>query len=121
GATIIPIILSSDKTQITMFRNKAAYPLYMTIGNLPKEIHRKPSRRAWILLAYLPTSWLDHITNQAARRRTVTNLFHACMSHILDPLKAPADTGLPMASGDGVVRRGHPLVACYAGDYPNKC
>ncbi|KIJ09125.1 hypothetical protein PAXINDRAFT_87903, partial [Paxillus involutus ATCC 200175] len=120
GATIIPIILSSDKTQITMFRNKAAYPLYMTIGNLPKEIHRKPSRRAWILLAYLPTSWLDHITNQAARRRTVTNLFHACMSHILDPLKAPADTGLPMASGDGVVRRGHPLVACYAGDYPEQ-
>ncbi|KAF8838768.1 hypothetical protein BDN67DRAFT_1060772, partial [Paxillus ammoniavirescens] len=120
GATIIPIILSSDKTQITMFHNKAAYLLYMTIGNLPKEIRRKPSRRAWILLAYLPTSRLDHITNQAARCRTVTNLFYACMSHILDPLKAPANTGLLMVSGDGVVRHGHPLIACYAGDYPEQ-
>ncbi|KAH7904457.1 hypothetical protein BJ138DRAFT_993077, partial [Hygrophoropsis aurantiaca] len=38
GATIIPIIISSDKTQVTMFRNKSAYPVYMTIGNIPKEI-----------------------------------------------------------------------------------
>jgi hypothetical protein len=34
GATIIPIIISSDKTQITLFRNKTAYPVYMTIGNI---------------------------------------------------------------------------------------
>ena len=38
GATIIPIILSSDKTQITTVGGKSAYPVYMTIGNLPKEI-----------------------------------------------------------------------------------
>ncbi|KIJ58077.1 hypothetical protein HYDPIDRAFT_103314, partial [Hydnomerulius pinastri MD-312] len=25
-----------------------------------------------------------------------------------------------MASGDGLVRRGHPLVACYSGDYPEQ-
>ncbi|KIJ59346.1 hypothetical protein HYDPIDRAFT_100858 [Hydnomerulius pinastri MD-312] len=120
GATIIQIILSSDKTQVTMFRNKSAYPVYMTIGNLPKEIRRKPSRRAWILLAYLPTSRIDHITNKAARRRTVTNLFHTCMRHILDPLKTPGEVGVPMTSGDGLVRRGHPLVACYSGDYPEQ-
>ncbi|KII87233.1 hypothetical protein PLICRDRAFT_30651 [Plicaturopsis crispa FD-325 SS-3] len=44
GATIIPVIISSDKTQVTMFRNKAAYPVYLTIGNIPKEIRRKPSQ-----------------------------------------------------------------------------
>ncbi|KAK7677686.1 hypothetical protein QCA50_019377 [Cerrena zonata] len=38
NATIIPIIISSDKTQLTMFNGKAAYPVYLTIGNLPKEI-----------------------------------------------------------------------------------
>ncbi|KAJ3855540.1 hypothetical protein EV368DRAFT_34490, partial [Lentinula lateritia] len=38
GATIIPVIISSDKTQITLFRNKSAYPVYLTIGNLPKEV-----------------------------------------------------------------------------------
>ncbi|KAG1903207.1 uncharacterized protein F5891DRAFT_1106185 [Suillus fuscotomentosus] len=120
GATVIPIILSSDKTQVTMFRNKSAYPVYMTIGNIPKEIRRKPSRRAWILLAYLPTSKLEHITNKAARRRTATNLFHACVRHILEPLRVPGKDGVAMASGDGVVRRGHPIVACYSADYPEQ-
>ncbi|KAG7094449.1 hypothetical protein E1B28_008045 [Marasmius oreades] len=43
GATIIPIIISSDKMQVTLFRNKTAYPVYMTIGNLPKFIRWKPS------------------------------------------------------------------------------
>jgi hypothetical protein len=38
GATIIPIILSSNKTQVTVFGNKSAYPVYMTIGNIPKAL-----------------------------------------------------------------------------------
>ncbi|KAJ7348674.1 hypothetical protein DFH08DRAFT_698238, partial [Mycena albidolilacea] len=54
GASIIPIIISSDKTQLTVFGNKTAYPVYMTIVNIPKEICRKPSRRAYVLLGYLP-------------------------------------------------------------------
>ncbi|KAJ6572973.1 hypothetical protein B0H10DRAFT_2237312 [Mycena sp. CBHHK59/15] len=120
GATIIPILLSSDKTQLTMFGNKTAYPVYMTIGNIPKEIRRKPSRRAYVLLAYLPTSRLGHIKNQAARRRTLANLFHTCMSFITAPLREAGVTGLPMASGDGIVRRAHPIVACYIGDYPEQ-
>ncbi|KAG2124977.1 hypothetical protein BD769DRAFT_1358565 [Suillus cothurnatus] len=74
----------------------------------------------WILLAYLPTSKLNHITNKAARRRTATNLFHACLRHILEPLKVPGEDGVAMASGDGVVRRGHPIVACYSADYPEQ-
>jgi hypothetical protein len=68
GGTIIPIIISSDKTQVTLFRNKSAYPVYLTIGNIPKEIRRKPSRGAHILLAYLPCTRLDHISNKASRR-----------------------------------------------------
>ena len=54
GAMVIPILLSTDKTQLTLFWNKNVYPLYLTIGNIPKEIHRKPSLHAYVLLAYLP-------------------------------------------------------------------
>ncbi|KAG2120459.1 uncharacterized protein F5147DRAFT_741494 [Suillus discolor] len=119
-ATVIPIILSSDKTQVTMFRNKSAYPVYMTIGNIPKEIRRKPSQRAWILLAYLPTAKLKHITNKAVRCWTSTNLFHTCLHHILEPLRVPREDGVAMASGDGVIHRGHPILACYSADYPEQ-
>ncbi|KAJ7913421.1 hypothetical protein B0H13DRAFT_2232321 [Mycena leptocephala] len=99
GATIIPIIISSDKTQLTVFGNKAAYPVYMTIGNIPKEIRRKPSRRGYVLLGYLPTSRMKNVKNKAARRRILGNVFHACMSYILAPLNDAGKTGIPMTSG----------------------
>jgi hypothetical protein len=117
GATLIPIILSSDKTQITLFGGKSAYPVYLTIGNLPKEIRRKPSMNAQILLAYLPVADFEAVTNQAARRRMKANLFHACMRKILQPLVEAGKQGVPMASGDGVIRRCHPILAAYACDY----
>ncbi|KAG1852717.1 hypothetical protein F4604DRAFT_1883476 [Suillus subluteus] len=101
GATVIPVIISSDKTQVTMFRNKTAYPVYLTIGNIPKEIRRKPSRQAHILLAYLPTTRLEHVTNKASRHTVGIE-------------------GINMQSGDGAVRRGHPLFACFVGDYPEQ-
>ncbi|PSS15390.1 hypothetical protein PHLCEN_2v3287 [Hermanssonia centrifuga] len=120
GATIIPIIISSDKTQVTLFSNKTAYPIYLTISNLPKDIRSKPSQRGQILLGYLPTSKLEHITNKAARRRTLANVFHACLGRILAPLCKPGVDGLPMTSGDGVTRRGHPIFAAFVGDYPEQ-
>ena len=120
GATVVPIMLSSDKTQVTMFRNKAAYPIYMTIGNIPKDIRRKPSHHAQILLAYLPTTRLDHISNQSARRRTLNNLVHACIGHILQPLQLAGNRGMELCGGDGILRRGHPILACYIGDYPEQ-
>ncbi|EIW56974.1 uncharacterized protein TRAVEDRAFT_170977 [Trametes versicolor FP-101664 SS1] len=120
GATIVPIIISSDKTQLTTFGSKTAYPVYMTIGNLPKDVRRKPSRRGQILLAYLPSSNLKHIVNKAARRRTLANLFHACMGHVLAPLREAGVHGIDIVSGDGVTRRGHPIFAMYIGDYPEQ-
>jgi hypothetical protein len=116
----VPIIISSDKTQLTLFGNKTAYPVYLTIGNIPKEIRRKPSQRAYILLAYLPTSKLKHITNKAARRRVLANVFHAAMKHILAPLETAGIKGVKMVSGDGVVRRCHPIFATFVGDYPEQ-
>ena len=73
------------------------------------------------MLAYLPTSRLLHISNKAARRRTQANLFHACMNFILSPLKVAGIQGIEVMSGDGVVRRGHPILAVYVGDYPKQC
>ncbi|KAH6906003.1 hypothetical protein BKA70DRAFT_1498918 [Coprinopsis sp. MPI-PUGE-AT-0042] len=120
NVTLIPIIISSDKTQLTTFRNKAAYPVYMTIGNIPKHMRRKPSRQAQVLLGYLPTSKLEHITNKAARRRCLANLFHACMGEILRPLELAGVEGIKVKDGAGVVRQGHPILAAYIGDYPEQ-
>ncbi|KIL66843.1 hypothetical protein M378DRAFT_63476, partial [Amanita muscaria Koide BX008] len=120
GATLIPIVLSSDRTQITRFGSKTAYPVYMTIGNIPKFTRRKPSRQGQILIAYLPNTKLKHLTNQASRRRTLSNLFHSCLRRILSPLETLSVTGMVVTGGDGVQRRGHPVFAMFVGDYPEQ-
>ncbi|KAG1763892.1 hypothetical protein EV702DRAFT_1018819 [Suillus placidus] len=80
----------------------------------------QPSRGAHILLAYLPCTRLDHISNKASRRRTLANLYHACMSRVLAPLKSVGLDGITMASGDGTLRRCHLLFASFVGDYPEQ-
>jgi hypothetical protein len=121
GATIVPVIISSDKTQLTTFRNKAAYPVYLTIGNIPKRIRSKSSSNAQILLAYLPTERLDHIPGEDSRRRATANLYHGAMKKILQPLETFGETGILMTRANGAVHRCHPIFACYVGDYPEQC
>ncbi|CDO77552.1 hypothetical protein BN946_scf184912.g51 [Trametes cinnabarina] len=117
GATIVPVIISSDKTQLTLFGSKTAYPVYLTIGNLPKDVRRKPSRRGQILLAYLPSTRLEHVTSAASRRRMLMNLYHACLTHVLRPLRRAGISGIDLFSSDGSMHRGHPLFALHVGDY----
>ncbi|KAI0054653.1 hypothetical protein BV25DRAFT_1873302 [Artomyces pyxidatus] len=122
GGTILPCIFSSDKTQLTLFRTKSAYLIYLTLGNIPKEIRRKPSRGAQILVgysirdSYLPTTGLTHIKNRDTRRRTVANLFHACVRRIMETLREPGLNGVPMASGDGCL-----VVGCKNMECPQGC
>lgn len=120
GATVVPVIISSDKTQVTLFRSKQAYPVYLTIGNIPKHVRRKPSSRAHILLAYLPTTKLEQITNVESRRRAVANLFHACMNQILSPLQKAGVNGVNMSTGHGDIHRVHPILGAHASDYPEQ-
>jgi hypothetical protein len=114
------VIVSSDKTQLTLFRDKQAYPVYLTIGNIPKDIRRKPLRHAQLLVAYIPTTKLGGISNKSARRRALANLFHGCMGHLLGSIVPHGETGIPMMSGDGVWRRCHPIFAIFIGDYPEQ-
>jgi Plavaka transposase len=120
GATVVPLLISSDKTQLTVFRGKTAYPIYMGIGNIPKDIRRKPSRSAQMLIGYIPTSKLEGMTNKAARRRALANMFHSCMEKVLNPIRSCGETGLVIMCGDGTWRRCHPIFATFVGDYPEQ-
>ena len=94
--------------------------MYLTIGNIRKSARRKPSRHAQILIGYIPVTRLEHVKNQAARRRALANLFHSCMQAIVAPITSYGETGIDMMSGDGVWRRCHPILAAFVGDYPEQ-
>ena len=126
GGTITPIIIASDKTQLTQFSGgKVAYPVYLTLGNIPKSIRRKPSARACVLIAYLSVDKpsKEGMSPTALRIRNY-ELFHRSMAHVLQPLKDagdPCGPGLEMVGGDGAIRRVYPILAAYVADYPEQC
>ncbi|EPQ50355.1 hypothetical protein GLOTRDRAFT_134022 [Gloeophyllum trabeum ATCC 11539] len=76
GAVIAPIILASDKTQLSLHSgDKAAWPVYLTIGNIAKHVHHQPSAHATVLIGYIPTSKLECFTEKY-RSLAGYRLFH---------------------------------------------
>jgi hypothetical protein len=123
GATVAPIIIGTDKTNLMQFSGgKCAYPVYLTLGNLPRAIRRKPSEHACILIAYLsPEKCRRGSFTKNFQRARNRRLFHESMHLILDPLKKAAEDGVEMTGGDGAVRLVFPILTSYVADYPEQC
>lgn len=99
-----PVIIATDKTQLTQFSgNKSAYPVYLTLGNIPKALRRKPGSRACVLIAYLS---VDKPAKAGLSKTTLKlrnyQLFHRSMAVVLESLKAagnPKGPGVEMVGG----------------------
>ena len=118
-----PVIIATDKTQLTQFSgNKSAYPIYLIIGNIPKSICRKPSKKACILIGYLSVDKINrkHLTEMAYRSQ-MQRLFHESMHIVLEPLIKAGHNGVEMISTDGAVCLVFPILSCYIADYPEQC
>ncbi|KAJ7576496.1 hypothetical protein C8J56DRAFT_1007498 [Mycena floridula] len=121
GSTIAPIILSSDKTQLSRFSgDKQAWPVYLSIGNISKEKRRKPSERAMVLIGYLPVTKLE-CYDKDVRSLEQQRLFHKCMKSLLEPIVEARKNGVPMMCSDGFVRHVYPIVMAYIADHPEQC
>jgi hypothetical protein len=123
GGTVLPIILATDKTQLTAFSGEhSSYPVYMSIGNIAKHVRRQPSQRAFRLIGYLPTAKPDETNMSAEQSRLLrARLFHKAMEVVLQPLFSAADTGILLPDANGAVRLCFPILAAYVADYPEQC
>ncbi|KAF8593636.1 hypothetical protein BDV93DRAFT_409250, partial [Ceratobasidium sp. AG-I] len=114
GTTVCPIIISSDKTQMSVLSgSKRAWPVYLSIGNISKDMRRRPSQHAMILIGYIPITDMACVSGETARREKSWEVFHACMSAILELLKEMSARGIEMLCADGAIRRVHPILASY--------
>jgi hypothetical protein len=114
GGTVIPLLFGSDKTHLTNFSgDKAAWPLYMTLGNIKKDIRRQSSKRAWVLVALLP------VPPKHPESGKIHETWHTAIHKILEPIKGVnlEGPGYSWDCADGQVRRCYPIVAAWIADY----
>ena len=86
GGTVVPLLFGSDKTHLkNLSGDKAAWPLYMTLGNIKKEIRRQSSKGVWVLVALLP------IPPKLLESGEIHMTWHTAVNKVLEPVK---DVGL---------------------------
>ncbi|QRV86862.1 beige protein [Ceratobasidium sp. AG-Ba] len=92
------VIFGSDKTHLTHYAGDVkVHALYVSLGNIVKDIRAQTSKRAWMLLAYIPIcKWENTLERLAPKTKTEKanlpgilsrRLFHLCMEIICEPLK----------------------------------
>ncbi|KAG0125070.1 hypothetical protein HOY82DRAFT_493442, partial [Tuber indicum] len=107
GGTLVPLLFTFDKTHLTNFSgDKAAWLVYMSIGKICKDLQRRRSKRAWVLVAFLPIS----------PKNPKDGKIHSILKPIAE--LDIAGPGYEFYCVDGQVCRYYPILAAWVADYP---
>ena len=117
-ATLLGIILSSDKTNISvMTGNRTAHPVLISLANIHMDVRMKSSNRAFLLVALLPCA--KFITKDKGVRGVLeSRVIHLCLDIITHPLKLAARVGRMMSDPRGYSRFCFTFLASYMVDTP---
>ncbi|KAG1723222.1 hypothetical protein EDB19DRAFT_1898102 [Suillus lakei] len=117
GATMIPIILASDKTPVTkMSGGLEMHPVFLTIGNIQSEVRMKATAHAWRCVAFIPIPKFDvHADFQTLLH---ARLFHKCMDMIFAKCKMATRIGEYMSDPMGYIRHCFTPLVAYTADLP---
>ena len=117
-ATLVSIILSSDKTNISvMTGDHTAHLVLLSLANIHADVHAKSSNRAFLLVTLLPC--LKFTVKDRPTRGILKNcLAHLCLDIIMNPLKLAARAGRMMADPCGYSCYCFTALASYMVDTP---
>ena len=101
GGTVVTLLLASDKTHLTNISgDKAAWLVYMSIGNICKDLRQQGTKRAWVLVALSP------IPPKQPKDGEINRSWHGAIEHILELIVELdiAGPGYEWDCADGQVR-----------------
>ncbi|KAG1740221.1 uncharacterized protein EDB91DRAFT_1237383 [Suillus paluster] len=100
SATIVPIILASNKTPVTQQTGTLKmHPTFLTINNIHSEICMKATLHTWACITYIPVP--EYVVNSEFSGLLEAHVWHKCMDLVLQNLKVAAQVGKPMVDPMG--------------------
>lgn len=98
--------------------DKAAWPIYMSIGNISERDRSSAYGGAWILIGYLPVAKFN--CNKDIEGTLIARLYHQCMGVLMGSIQKAARDGIHLSDSKGDVRLCYPRLAAYIADYPEQ-
>ena len=116
--TLLGVILSSDKTNISVLTgDRVAHLLLISLANIKMATQLKLLSHSFLLAALLPVSKFAH--NHSRIRGVLENcLIHQCLDIILEPLKCATKLGVMLSDPWGYNRYCFTPIASYIVDTP---
>ncbi|KAG9098622.1 hypothetical protein FS749_003402 [Ceratobasidium sp. UAMH 11750] len=119
NGTIAPLIIASDETTLANNpRGAKAHPVYLTLGNISKSVRAKPTKRAMVLIGYIPVDSFEDVANKATRQRYCDELLHRSLDKIFEPLKSASSDSILAQCSD--MRHVYPMIAAWVADWPEQ-
>ncbi|KAG0643778.1 hypothetical protein HOY80DRAFT_868869, partial [Tuber brumale] len=113
--TVVSLLFASDKTYLINFSgDKAAWPIYMSISNIRKDIQQQSSEHARILVAFLLNPLMNPKSSEIHRS------WRRAIEYILKPIADLdiAGAGYEWDCTNGQVRHCYLVLAAWITDYP---
>ena len=110
----------SVQTHLSNFSgDKKAWPVYITLGNLPSTRRNSPGSMAVLLLALLPVPpKLSKSTSADKHQRRINaETLQLTFQLFFEPLQAVAREGVNIDCADGKVRRCFPVLSAWIADH----
>jgi len=118
GATLLGIVLSSDKTQLmSMTGDHSAHPLLITLVNIDSMIRSSSSSHALKLLALIPIPKFVSV-KKGLHTILENRLLHTCLDFITTPLKTAAQNGTWMSDYAGYICKCFTPLTAYIANTP---
>ncbi|KAF8602204.1 hypothetical protein BDV93DRAFT_533541 [Ceratobasidium sp. AG-I] len=121
NGTVVPLIMVSDETILSNnLRGEKAHPVYLSIGNISKVTRRKPTKRAMILVGYVPVGGFKDVLDKKTRRCFRGDLLHRSLEVIFEPLTTASVDGMLARCADGYLRHIYPIISAWIADWPEQ-